>query len=201
MIFCATLCLSIQQPQTLNTVHCLACSDVSKVTWFQQMMAPKPRSDNEITRNMSLIFLYFCVCVCVLPFNTHYLFFTYAFQYVWHNWNQSWKSHSECSFSIVTTLLWMSLTEWTQDSERIFLLMRTWKSHIRCQWSGYSKHWNLTSIKNLLYSKYCEGRQISMKQNPLVHLKDVVILKRHMAIDIMHLLTYSMEQGPSRKAN
>jgi len=87
LIFCATLCLSIEQLQTLNTVQCLAHRDVSKVTWYQQMTAPMPRSDNEITRNiMSLIFLYFCVCVCV-SFQYTLSAFTYAFRYVWHNWN------------------------------------------------------------------------------------------------------------------
>ena len=38
-IFCATLCLSIQQLCTLNKVYCLADGDVSKVTWLQEIMA------------------------------------------------------------------------------------------------------------------------------------------------------------------
>jgi len=38
-IFCAALYLSIQQPHTLNKVQDLALGDVSKATWFQEMMA------------------------------------------------------------------------------------------------------------------------------------------------------------------
>jgi hypothetical protein len=68
LIFCATTCSIIQQPQTLNSVHYLAHQDVSKITWFQQIMAPMPRSDNEITRNiMSLTSV--CFCVCCLSIN------------------------------------------------------------------------------------------------------------------------------------
>jgi hypothetical protein len=43
-IFCATLCLSIQQPHTLNKVQYLAEGDVNKVTWFHEMMAQVPKS-------------------------------------------------------------------------------------------------------------------------------------------------------------
>jgi hypothetical protein len=43
-IFCATLCLRIQQFRTLNKVQCLADGDVGKVTWFQETMAQVPKS-------------------------------------------------------------------------------------------------------------------------------------------------------------
>ena len=39
LIFYATLFLSIHQPHTLNNVQYLCEGDVSKVTWFQEMMA------------------------------------------------------------------------------------------------------------------------------------------------------------------
>jgi hypothetical protein len=41
-MFCATLCLSIQQPHILNKA--LAAGVVSKVTWFLEMMAQVPIS-------------------------------------------------------------------------------------------------------------------------------------------------------------
>jgi hypothetical protein len=43
-IFCAILCISNQQPHTLNKVQYVADRDVSKVIWFQEMMAQMRKS-------------------------------------------------------------------------------------------------------------------------------------------------------------
>jgi len=45
-VFCATLCLTIQQPHSLNKVQYLADGDVRNVTRFQAMMTQVPKSNN-----------------------------------------------------------------------------------------------------------------------------------------------------------
>jgi hypothetical protein len=50
-MFCAALCISIQQPCILNKVQYLADEDVSKVTWFQEMMA-QVYNLNTVNKNM-----------------------------------------------------------------------------------------------------------------------------------------------------
>jgi hypothetical protein len=67
--FCTILCLSIQQPPTLNKTQYLADGGVGKVSWFQEIMVQVPESSYyqclSLTKNMWGAFK--CLFASIIP--------------------------------------------------------------------------------------------------------------------------------------